>query len=178
VLVSGVHGDFVREVHCNADGTAPQYLEQHGTLDVASGALHWIEAAREETAVAPWDVHSARTADHRITVSLGSDHGSPATTLLYQLDEQPLRRVRYPQVMFVEYLRSDPADLAEGASYHGAVATQSDFLTASRRAGRVTRAWDFDSPSEATSPLVNYPATNTPYADWYESMLTAAGAIE
>jgi hypothetical protein len=39
-----------------------------------------------------------------------------------------------------------------------------------------TLTWDFDSAGPATTPLASFPATNTPGAAWYRTLLADAVA--
>jgi len=67
--------------------------------------------------------------------------------------------------------------LQEGALFYAATAADTAFITSARQNGHIVRGWDFDSPSDATSPLANYPATNHPADAWYVNLLNQAGAV-
>jgi hypothetical protein len=86
-------------------------------------------------------------------------------------------RIRYPQVAFAEFQKGDAAELQQGALFYAAPAGESAFITSARRSGRLVRGWDFDRADLATTPPANHPATNHPYAPWYENLLTQSGAV-
>jgi hypothetical protein len=112
-----------------------------------------------------------------VSVSTGADGAAPRQTLHYATDRVGSDRIRYQQDAFDEYQDGDAAALAEGALFYAAPATDTGFITSSRLAGHIVRGWDFDSASDATDPLANYPATNYPADAWYVSMVTQAGAV-
>ncbi len=113
-----------------------------------------------------------------VTIWTGADGPTPAQTLRVTTGRIAGDRVRYRQVAFDEYQQGDSTELQQGALFYGAPATASSFITSARAAGKLVRGWDFDSASQATTPLANYPATNHPWDAWYQSMLTQAGAVQ
>jgi hypothetical protein len=78
---------------------------------------------------------------------------------------------------FVEYQAGDSAELKTGSLFWAATASNKSFIVSARQAGVSARGWDFDSASLATDPLANYPATNTPGAAWYQTMLNRPDAV-
>ncbi|WP_370936590.1 hypothetical protein [Amycolatopsis sp. cg13] len=149
----------VREIHRSQANN--QNWQWRGTL--SGDTVTWTGNAK--TSDPRYDKANAG----RISVTTGADGSTPAQTLRYSTDLVTRGRVQYQQVAFDEYQQGDPAELQDGLFY-GAPAKESAFLIAARRSGHVVRGWDFDNAGLATDPLVNYPATNHPYDDWYRQL--------
>ncbi|MFI9383820.1 hypothetical protein [Kutzneria sp. NPDC052558] len=118
------------------------------------------------------------SAGHSVSVYTAADGPTEAQTLRYTTSAVTGGRIRYQQTAFDEFQSGDSAQLQQGALFYAAPATNSSFVISSRQSGHVVRGWDFDSASLATTPLANYPASNTPWAAWYQSMVAAAGAVQ
>lgn len=143
---------------------------------VLSGAtVSWSGNAKTSNALLAKS--TASSAGRSISVYTGADGPTEAQTLRYSTSGVAGGRIRYQQTAFDEFQDGDSAQLQQGALFYAAPATDSSFIVAARQSGRVVRGWDFDSASLATTPLANYPASNTPWAAWYQSMTTAAGAV-
>jgi hypothetical protein len=170
--VAFTDGTHVREIH-RSQGTSQNWTWT-GTL--AGTTVSWTGNCR--TSDARYAKETATDGSRRVTVWTGADGPSPAQTLRADTDRVTGDRIRYRQVAFDEFQQGDSADLQQGALFYGAPATESAFITAARRSGKLVRGWDFDSASEATTPLANYPATNHPYDAWYQNLLGQAGAVE
>ncbi|MFI5911899.1 hypothetical protein [Dactylosporangium sp. NPDC051541] len=163
----------LREVHRSQSSS--QNWAWAGTLDASALTVAWSGNAK--TADALPDKATAASGSSRVTVRTGTDGAAPAQTLLYSTPAVTTDRVRYVQTAFDEYQAGDAAVLQEGAQFYAATATNSSFITAARQSGHSVRGWDFDSASNATSPLANYPATNHPSDAWYTNLLTQSGAV-
>jgi hypothetical protein len=139
---------------------------------------NWIGTAGATSIT--WTTH-ASTADARFPTTTATAAGRSVTvaagTLTATTDRAPAERIRYPQVAFVEYQDGDSTELKTGALFWAATAADKTFILAARQAGVSARGWDFDSASLATDPLANYPATNTPNAAWYQTLLTRPDAV-
>jgi hypothetical protein len=170
--VAFTDGTHVREIH-RSQGTSQNWT---WTGALAGTTVSWTGNSR--TSDARYAKETATDGSRRVTVWTGADGPSPAQTLRADTDRVTGDRIRYRQVAFDEFQQGDSADLQQGALFYGAPATESAFITAARRSGKLVRGWDFDSASEATTPLANYPATNHPYDAWYQNMLGQAGAVE
>ncbi|WP_407951527.1 hypothetical protein [Pendulispora albinea] len=168
-------GAEVREVHRSQANE--QNWDWEGTLNTATLRVAWNGATHGRTSDPRFDVATASHGTKRVSVWTGADGASPPETLRYTTDRISGDRIRYPQWAFVEFQPGDSAELREGAWFHASNASNAAFITAGRREGRIVRGWDFDDASRATEPLANYPATNTPWAPWYQSLLNQAGAI-
>jgi hypothetical protein len=164
----------VREIHRSQSGS--QNWTSNGTLNTTSSTLAWSGNAKTSDAL--YDKTTSASGTDSITVYTGADGPTPAQTLRYSTDRITGDRIRYQQTAFDEYQDGDSAELQQGALFYGAPATDSSFITAARQSGHLVRGWDFDSASLATSPLADYPATNTPYAAWYQTMVSQAGAVQ
>jgi hypothetical protein len=167
-------GTAVREIHRSQSNE--QNWEWRGTLDTSTTAVTWSGNAK--TSDARYDKATAVRGSTRVSVWTGADNGTPAQTLRYSTDRITGDRIRYPQTVFGEYQEGDAAELKQGALFYAAPATSTSFITTARRAGQIVRGWDFDAAGDATDPLASYPATNQPWATWYESLVTRAGAVQ
>jgi hypothetical protein len=157
-------GSAVREIH----------KSQNSSQD-------WSWAGTAGAAAVSWTTH-ATTADARFPTTTDTASGrtvnvSASGPLTATTDRAPAERIRYPQVAFVEYQAGDSADLKDGSLFWAATASNKSFIVSARQAGVSARGWDFDSASLATDPLANFPATNTPNAAWYQTLLSQASAV-
>jgi hypothetical protein len=168
-------GTTVREIHRSQWNN--QNWEWYGTLNASAFTVSWDSATHGTTSDPRYDKTVSVQGSTRVTVWTGTDGAAPAQTLLYSTDRINSDRIRYVQTAFDEYQSGDSAFLQEGAVFYAATATDTAFITAARQAGHIVRGWDFDSASDATSPLANYPATNYPSDAWYVNLLNQAGAV-
>jgi hypothetical protein len=168
-------GTTVREIHRSQSHN--QNWDWHGTLHAAAFTVSWDSSTHGKTSDPRYDKTVSVRGSARVAVRTGTDGAAPAQTLLYSTNRVRSDRIRYVQTAFTEYQDGDSALLREGALFYAATAKDSGFITSARRAGHVVRGWDFDSASDATSPLANYPATNHPYDAWYMNLLNHAGAV-
>ncbi|HEX6356859.1 hypothetical protein [Actinophytocola sp.] len=166
-------GSGLREVHRSQ--SSDQNWTWQGALDANAGTVSWTGNAT--TADPRYDTTTSAHDDMSVTVHTAADGATPANTLRVSTDRVSGARIQYPQTAFDEYQDGDSAELRQGALFYGAPATHSSFITSARASGRVVRGWDFDSAAQATTPLANYPATNTPYASWYQTLVRQAGAV-
>jgi hypothetical protein len=168
-------GSTVREIHRSPSSS--QNWDWYGTLDASAFTVSWDSATHGTTSDPRYDKTVSAQGSMRVTVWTGVDGAAPAQTLLYSTDRIGSGRIRYVQTAFDEYQSGDSAFLQEDATFYAATATDTTFITAARQAGHIARGWNFDSASNATSPLANYPATNYPSADWYVNLLNQAAAV-
>jgi hypothetical protein len=165
----------LREIHRSQSSN--QNWSWYGTLNGSAGTVSWDASTHAKTSDALYNKASSTSVGATVTVTTGVNGAAPSTTPLYATGGVGATRIRYPQVAFDEYQDGDSALLREGALFYAATATDTGFITSARASGQVVRGWDFDSASDATTPLANYPATNHPYEPWYTTMVTAAGAV-
>jgi hypothetical protein len=166
-------GTTVREVHRSQSNN--QNWNWTGTLNAGAMTVSW--GANGKTSDPLFDTATSAAGSTRVSVRTGTDGAAPAQTLLYSTGLIGSDRIRYVQTAFDEYQSGDAAVLQEGALFYASTATDSAFITAARQGGHIVRGWDFDSATDATSPLANYPATNHPSDSWYTSLLTQSGAV-
>jgi hypothetical protein len=168
-------GTTVHEIHRSQSNS--QDWDWDGTLNAGASSVSWNAATHGKTSEALYNKASAVQGGERVTVRSGADGAAPAQTLLYSTDRVGSDRIRYAQTAFDEYQDGEGAALREGALFYGAPATDTAFIASARQGGHIVRGWDFDSASDATNPLANYPATNHPSDAWYVTLLNQAGAI-
>lgn len=164
----------LREVHRSQSGS--QNWTWQGVLDASTGTVTWTGNAK--TADPRYDTTTSVRGDTSVHVYPAADGATPSTTLRVSTDRVAGARIQYPQTAFDEYQDGDSAELQQDALFYGAPATHSAFITAARASGHLVRGWDFDSADLATTPLASYPATNIPYASWYQTMVQQAGAVQ
>ena len=157
-------GSAVREIHKSPGND--QNWDWTGTAGAT--AVTWTTHAA--TADARFPTTTADVAGRTVTVAGGG-------TLTATTDRAPADRIRYTQLAFVEYQAGDSAELKDGAIFWAATASNRSFILSARQAGVSARGWDFDSASLATDPLANFPATNTPNAAWYQTLLDRPDAV-
>ncbi|GAA3433779.1 hypothetical protein [Kutzneria kofuensis] len=143
---------------------------------LSGSTVTWTGNAR--TSAALLAKSSAAAAGRSITVYTGADGPTESQTLRYTTASLTGGRIRYQQTAFDEFQDGDNSVLQQGALFYAAPATDSSFIVSARQSGHLVRGWDFDSAGDATNPLANYPATNTPWASWYQTLITNAGAVQ
>lgn len=168
-------GSTVREIHRSP--TYNQNWDWYGKLDASAFTVSWDSARHGKTSDPRYDKAVSVQGSTRVAVWTGVDGAAPAQTLLYGTDRVTSDRIRYVQTAFDEFQSGDSAVLQEGAVFYAAPATDTSFITSARQGGHVVRGWGFDSASNATSPLANYPATDYPSDSWYVNLVTEAGAV-
>ncbi|NRQ33691.1 hypothetical protein HII36_17805 [Nonomuraea sp. NN258] len=168
-------GTRLREIH-TSENDPGQNWDWDGELNAAAMSVSWDN--NEKTSDALYDKATSQSDSSKVHVWTGADGATPAETLRVDTDVFQGDLIRYQQVAFVEFQKGDSAELKQNALYYAAGADPENdaFITAARADNRLVRAWDFDAPDAATNPLASFPATNHPYAGWYETLLQAAGA--
>ncbi|NJP92140.1 hypothetical protein HCN51_22185 [Nonomuraea sp. FMUSA5-5] len=167
-------GTRLREIHRSQSSS--QNWEWSGVLDAGAMAVTWSGNAK--TADPRFDKAASASGTSRVRVWTGADGPTPGQTLRVDTDRVAGERVRYPQVAFDEFQKGDSAELQQDALFYAAPAGEKAFVTAARQAGKLARAWGFDSAADATDPLASYPATDRPFDGWYRDLLTESGAVE
>lgn len=107
---------------------------------------------------------SSRSGRHQVEVRVAVDSEFGANTLLYSTTDGGSARICPEQMAFVEHQPTDGAALRR-MRFYAASARHRDWLMAARSAGRIVRAWDFESEHGDDLLAVSFPATNEPYAD-------------
>jgi len=162
----------VQEIHRSQSNE--QNWTWNGELNTGAQTVAW--SGNATTSSPRFDQSTSVSGTRSINVYNAADGATPADTLRYTTDQVDGGLIRYQQTAFDEYQQGDSAELAQGALFYGAPATAKDFILSARGSGHLVRGWDFDSADLATDPIANYPATNTPYESWYQTLLT--GAVE
>jgi len=170
--VAFTSGTTLREVH-RSQGSSQNWTWQ-GSF--SGGVVTWT--GNTKTADPRYDSTTSTHDNMSVRVYTAADGATPSNTLRVSTDRVSGTRIQYPQTAFDEYQDGDSAELRQDALFYGAPATHSSFITSARASGRLVRGWDFDSAAQATTPLANYPATNTPYASWYQTVTQQAGAVQ
>lgn len=158
----------LREIHKSQSNS--QNWTWNGVL--SGDTVNWTGNAK--TSDARYNKAFASRGTSSVSVWTGADGATSSQTLRYTTDRVSGDRIRYQQTAFDEFQDGDSAELQQGAVFYAAPATDSSFIVSSRQSGKIVRGWDFDSASDATNPLANYPATNQPWTSWYASLTSGA----
>ena len=150
----------LREVHTSQSNS--QNWQWNGVLNTASPGVSWSGNSKTS------DAQYVKTSSNGVSVSTDS-----SSTLKYSTSSVSNVNIAYQQVLFVETQSGDP----NYGAFYAADSTDTSFIASSIAQGKIVRGWDFDSASDATNPLVNYPATNEPYSSWYEELLEQNNAV-
>ena len=154
----------VTEIHAASSGRQRVV----GTVDASRLSIRWGTPAA--TTQARYPTSSAGNGARQTTVSTGKGPGGVANTLFASTPAHAKQRVVYPQVMFTEFQKGDSAQLEQdGLWFYASSAASGNWSwdAQQRKAGRIVRMWGFGSSSTGVSTPPNYPATDTPYEDWY-----------
>ena len=154
-----------------------------GTVDPANRTIRWGSA--QPTSQSRFTTNRAQSAGREVFVTTGVDSAGTADTLLYSTFNNGTPqvsggRIRYAQLLFVEFQKGNSSTLeAENLWFYAASASSGNLSWAGewRRRGKSVRLWAFTESSIQVQPPVNYPATDTPYADWYVDYTAAIGTI-
>ena len=98
---------------------------------------------------------------------------------LYATDSVSTGRVRFHQLAFIDAFDSDDAVLREQTPYRSAPYGSNVLVSEWRDAGYISRKWGFlaTDVNEDLSPP-HFPATDTPFAEWYQDWCDERGVIE
>jgi hypothetical protein len=117
-----------------------------------------------------------------VTVSNGADAVAPADTLRYSTPTVTNARLTYEQRSFIECDQGDPLLDRDGLLFFTAPARVGvQWGRAARQQGKIVRLWQFNSITpnvQIDPPPANYPATDYPYAPWYDHYLQALQPIQ
>jgi hypothetical protein len=180
VAFQSLSGAELREIHRSQKHVHDKWSRR----GVASaGGVAW--EANGKTADEPFDKATARLRGGvcvSVTSSPSAGNGAPVARTLQYTTRTPrgsqTGRIVYPQVAFIEWQEgSDPALAADDVFFHASAAARSNGTAQQRRAGLVVRQWAFNTPPAAVTPPPSFPATDEPFAEWYEEYCTSAGSV-
>jgi hypothetical protein len=172
--------ELVREVHSSERTGRHWYW--NGSPGASRGTIIWTrhEADGGQTDDPLFDKARDSSRRRAIAVRTGSHGAFGSDTLLYSASGSPPRRIRYPQLAFVEAQRGDSALEREGAWFFAASARSADsrrWAQGWRNGGKIVRLWEFNDARFATDPPPSFPATDHPASDWYRSYGAAVGFV-
>lgn len=156
-----------REIHLS--GSTGLAWEWRGRLDTAARAVSWSGNAR--TSAPPFD----ETAERGITVLTRAGGDAPSDTLRYDSASRSGARIRYEPLMFVEYQPGNDADLER--RFFAASNGSNTFARRWLDAGEAVRLWGFDEGASTGSVIPTFPATDEPFAPWYDAMCARVGCV-
>lgn len=173
--VSFTGTNAIREIHRSQSND--QNWVWNGTLDPVARTIA-LDSSTHAAVPDPLQPKTTASSGHRsIHVDASWQSTIDPMTLTYSTGSVRNGLIRPTQVFFNENQVNNSQALADHAPFWGATATNSAWIIAARKAGKIVRGWDFDDASYATDPLANYAATNYPYSDWYQALMKQANAV-
>jgi hypothetical protein len=169
IRFTGPAGSGLHEIHRAPSGS--QNWQWNATVNTSTSTITWSSSSNIRTSDPLYDTTTSGTGFSQVHVWSGVNGTSPAQTLLYSTSAIPVDRIRYEQVAYVDTQPGDSADLDHGALVHSAIADDTAYIKASRLAGHITRSYQLNNTSQATTPFPNVPATDFPWASWYTTLL-------
>ena len=173
--------ELVREIHLSERTGRHWYW--NGRSGSSRGSIIWTRQDVDDGQTDDPLFDRARDSSGRraIAVTTGAHGAFGRDTLLYSAGRSPSRRIRYPQLAFVEAKRSgDSALEQEGAWFFAASAKSPDarkWAQGWRQGGKIVRLWEFNDARFATDPPPSFPATDHPASDWYRDYGVAVGFV-
>jgi len=173
VRFTDLDGTTFKEIHLSE--STGKHWQHHAVLNPERAAVVWDESERTDEPL--FDVGRDRAGDHDITVRSGIDQAGNEGVLLYDSRETRDDWIRPEQVTFVEFQKGNAGWMERcGLWFYAASASNTSWGGEQREAGKIVRLWGFDQRDTGGIP-VNFPATDTPYAAWYESYCAEIGTI-
>jgi hypothetical protein len=118
----------------------------------------------------------------RVSVNVGADSVAPPDTLRYSTPAVNNARLTYEQRSFVECDMGDPLLDRDGLLFYTAPAhTGVPWGRAARQKDKIVRLWQFNAITptiQIAPPPANYPATDYPYASWYDQYMQSLHPIQ
>jgi hypothetical protein len=168
-----LNGTALREIH-NSASTGLNW-DWYMTLDTSSSNLIW--GSHSQTSDSKFLKSMASSTANTIEVWTGSDLSAPNDTLLYASNQVSRRRIRYSQLAHVELQNGDSIELQDTETTFAAVGSgNASTIYLWNTQGYFCRMWGFQSQDVGQS-LPMYPATDAPFALWYENYLLSVNAI-
>ncbi|MEZ4220127.1 MAG: hypothetical protein R3B13_04290 [Polyangiaceae bacterium] len=174
-------GASLREVHQSPSTSQHWYWD--GTLNAAKTDITWTRKSADggKTSDPLYDATTTSSTAGKVKVSTGSSGPFANDVLLLAVGTGAGSRIRYPQSLFVEVQPGNSELEQDGLWFFAGDARDSGdraWVSAQRSAGKLVRLWVFNDAKYATTPVVNFGATDTPLAGWYGSYCTSVGCIK
>ena len=100
-------------------------------------------------------------------------------TLVYESDTVSWSRIRYSQIAFIDTSRSDGDVLTASSPFRSFPSGLHSQAEEWRSSGKIARIWSFDfGDADSMSVAPQFPATDEPMSEWYQSWTAAVGAVE
>ena len=176
IRFDSLDGDELREIHKSEDNNQLWYWDV--LLDRSTAKLEFGD--HDKTSGPRWDEDTSVSNAGSVQVWSGNDGGTPNDTLLYSTDQVSSERIRYEQLLFMDYQQGNLDELLEGDVWFFTIKNgDADTASAWQDAGWSTRIWAFDEEdASASGTPPSFPATDTPQASWYDSYCQDQGALE
>lgn len=176
-------GFEVREIH-RSENNPDNHFYWDGVFDPEEQVIEWTrQGDGGETDEPLHDKSRDETAGYAAEVTTGPYLEYGDDTLLYRVGDGAWRPIRYEQVLFVEAQHGGASALEadDGLWFYAADARSEsgrDWAYSKRRGGGVTRLWMLNTPEHRIREPVNFPATDYPGADWYQTHCDELGCRE
>lgn len=184
VAFDSLDGAALREVH-RSPWRYDDTWSRRGAA--AAGGVKWEGSAKTQDRpfvknVARMDGGvgaSAAAVELTVDSAAAAGGGAPVPNTLLYTCGGAAGRIVYPELAFVEWQSGNADELAaDGVLFHANKALRVDWIARQRAAGHIVRQWAFNTPAHGTQPPSNFPATDHPYADWYDEYCNEIGAVK
>ncbi len=172
----------VREVHKSPSQS--QHWYWNGAVDFSAKTIVWTRNSSDGGKTSdPLYVNTTSSSGGQTVVVSNAASGPFGTdTLLASVNGGVVARVAYEGILFVEsQFGGSTAPEADGGWFFaadGRSASDRAWAASKRSAGKAVRLWEFNDINYATTPAVNFGATDTPAAAWYQSYCQSVGCVE
>jgi hypothetical protein len=171
LTLSAVHESLQTDLHCRL----------RGRLYPAREMISW-ESPMISRDIQPLPRTRCTSTENRwISVSTAADTVARSDTLRYSTPTVHNARLTYEQRSFVEYDMGDPLLNSDGLLFYTAPFPSGiTWGRAARQADKIVRLWMFNKLTPvitAGPPPANYPATDYPYAPWYDHYMQSLHPI-
>lgn len=171
----------VREVHKSPLNGKHWYW--NGRFEPELSVVVWSRSGESggQTSDPLFPKDAAKANGHAIAVMNGADGPFGRDTLLCTVDGLRPRRIRPPQLAFVEAQHESARELLEdGLFFYAGPASQAavrSWAVARRTAGHIARLWRFNGSRLTLDSSVSFPATDRPFDAWYDEYCKILGCV-
>jgi hypothetical protein len=170
-------GTTLREIHLSSSED-DQNWDWNVSLDTASGVLAW--GAHGRTDDERYEPSQSTSDTGTVLVRTAAvETWDDDRTLVYESDTVSSGRIRYNQIAFIDTSRSDDDVLTASSPFRSFPSGLHSQAEDWRSSGKIARMWNFDAEdADSMSVAPQFPATDEPMAEWYQTWTSAMGAVE
>jgi hypothetical protein len=151
------------------------YKQRRGTVNFNQRSISW---SSESNAPDEFDKSVTSHNSRRISVDQSLRVPYPVSSLWVDIGGVTTP-IRYQQICFVEWQRSEYRDDVLGLQTFGAVpARDYDNLSDAVRSRYIIRSWEFDASDASEGLIPQMPATDHPFRNSYQDLMNSVNALE